>query len=419
MFKSLTGVKKSSVFDKAAWDTALEQAHKAVTRIEAEATNEEIPLFTIADETHALEEIEAIADGILNIYAHVVIVGMGGSTLSGQAFAPARSKYKELRLHYLDTVNADKIRRTLRKLPLKHTLFLIISKSGGTLETISTLSYIWECYTQAGLPHHKHISVITERREDNRLFNAAKAHHLRILPHHKGIGGRFAAFTNVGLLPAALAGKDIRALAKGAGQAVADIHSELFVEQIAMHLMLMQSGYRNMVLMPYMDGLDGYIQLYRQIWAESLGKDGHGSLPVDSKGVLDQHSQLQYYLDGPPLHYFTVYLPQDYDSEDVLGHAPFSGEDFPYLANVPLSTIEFVSGRATYETLLEKQLPVRRIELPPISEEMLGYLVMSAMLETIAVGYALDINPYDQPAVEIGKNKARSYLRALGSQQAD
>ena len=225
---------------------------------------------------------------------------------------------------------------------------------------------------------------------------------MHVLAHDPDVGGRFAVLTAVGLLPAAIAGLDIRALRRGA-QSVVDNMDDA-AAGAALQYTFMQKNYPMTVMLPYSERLAGFAAWWRQCWAESLGKQGKGSTPVPAVGVTDQHSQLQLWLDGPKDKWFTMIVCERAGS----GARITGGPD--YLRGKTLGDVMEAEQKATLETLIRNHCPVRLFRLKSLKEEQMGALLMHCMLEIILTAALLGIDPFGQPAVEEGKKLAREYL---------
>jgi glucose-6-phosphate isomerase len=238
-----------------------------------------------------------------------------------------------------------------------------------------------------------------------------------MLDHDTGVGGRFSALTNVGLLPAAVLGLDIAAIRKGAAVALAPVLAKKPAAQVpaalgaALAVSLAESKGKSIsVLMAYADRLERFTRWYVQLWAESLGKNGKGTTPVAALGPVDQHSQVQLYLGGPRDKLFTVVTVA------AAGLGPRIDPELAKLAGEPgfggktIGDLAAAEGRATAETLAKNGCPVRTIALARLDEASLGELLMHFMLETIVAAHLLGIDAFDQPAVEEGKVLAKKYL---------
>jgi glucose-6-phosphate isomerase len=238
-----------------------------------------------------------------------------------------------------------------------------------------------------------------------------------MLDHDPDIGGRFAGLTNVGLLPALARGLDVEALREGANsviQAMLEATSaSAFGPAIGAAVTIglaKERGVRACVMLPYADRLSRFAAWYVQLWGESLGKKGEGTTPVAALGPVDQHSQLQLYLDGAPQHLITVIR------EACAGRGPRLAPDLAklagadYLAGHAAGDLVAAQQRAIPDALIAQGRPVRTIDLEVLDERALGALMMHFMLETILSAHLLGVDPFDQPAVESGKLLTRRYL---------
>lgn len=373
------------------------------------------PILTIAKRQDDLATINALASDIRSRFAHVVVVGAGGSSLSGRALAALKSAARPS-LHFLENIDPDAIDDLLARVELAKTLFIVISKSGSTVETLGHFYVLLEAAGRAvGTKNaSRHFLVIT-MPGDNVLRQSAAANGITVLDHAPDIGGRFSMFTNVGLLPAAIAGFDIAAFRKGAATLVHALHETsapaAFAPALgaALNYAWLAEGRNINVMLAYSERLSGFTSWYRQSWAESLGKSGKGSTPAIAIGTTDQHSQLQLYLDGPRDKFFTVITARRANT----GHALTlpADERISYLTGKTTGDIIAAEQKATLETLIKGRCPLRHIQLDALNESSLGALFMHFTLEIACMGALLNINPFDQPAVEEGKQLAREYLR--------
>ena len=240
-----------------------------------------------------------------------------------------------------------------------------------------------------------------------------------MLDHDPGVGGRYSVLTNVGLLPAAIAGLDIVAVRRGAARALAPLLAGAEPAQVpaaagaALSVALNAAGARPMtVLMAYADRLQRFTHWYVQLWAESLGKDGKGTTPIAVLGPVDQHSQLQLFIGGPRDKLFTIVTiaPGGRGPRIDAALAAIAGE--PGFGGKTIGDLVAAQGRATAETLARNGCPVRTLHLDRLDEESMGELLMHFMLETIVAARLMGVDPFDQPAVEEGKVLAKQYLTA-------
>lgn len=258
--------------------------------------------------------------------------------------------------------------------------------------------------------------MITERGETP-LRGMAGALGCRILDHPTDIGGRFSAFSNVAILPAMLAGLDAARIRAGAAsvidqaQATDDILLVPAAASVALHHHAQSKlGANITVLMPYADRLGHFTRWQQQLWAESLGKDGKGITPAGATGPVDQHSQLQLYLDGPADKIFTILYEDIADQGPRIEKHALYDPDIDYLCGHTIGDLVAAQTRATIETLVKRGHPVRVLSTARFDEFSLGALMMQFMLETEIWATVAGVNAYDQPAVEEGKRLARAYL---------
>lgn len=362
--------------------------------------------------------IEQTAREITERFSTVVVCGMGGSSLSGKmlcslAHNPVTGLCGKVKLLFVDNIDPASIEQFTASLDLFSTLFIMISKSGGTAETLAHMAIFWSAASKVlSAKAAEHFIVITENT-NNPLARIAAKHGIRQLEHQNNIGGRYAALTLVGLLPAAVAGLDIRAIRKGAVGVIEQFFraggDAPAVQGAALCHLMAEQGKGISVMYPYCDRLWNFALWHRQIWAESLGKSGKGITPAPALGSVDQHSQLQLYLDGPRDKFFTLLMLEQHNKGPVieLGDDPA----LSYLHKHTLGNLIDAHQLATMETLTQKQCPVRVFSLKKLDETSLGELTMHFMLETILTGRLMQIDPFDQPAVEDGKKLAVARLK--------
>lgn len=423
----------SNIGDGGLPQTALEAAFSVVgrgmKRLAEDDASGRLPLLHMPRETGDLDSIREAASWLRRDATDVVFLGTGGSSLGGQTLAqlkdyavPGAGRFADgPRVHFLDNLDPITFDRVLHKLPLSSTHFVAISKSGGTGETLMQAMAILSALDKAGLkarPADAFLGLSEPKKEGgkNALRDLLEPEGVRFLEHHTGIGGRYSVLTNVGLLPAAVLGLDIVAIRQGAADAYEPFRAGRTVEQAsaavgaALNVAMALEGRNIAVTMAYADRLERFTRWWVQLWAESIGKDGKGSQPVAAIGPVDQHSQLQLYLAGPNDKLFTVI------TTNVEGQGPAMDEKLARRAGVPefggkhIGDLVAAQGRATADTLARNHRPTRRIHIEKLDERAMGELLMHGMLETILTGYALGVDPFDQPAVEEGKILAKQYL---------
>src|SRR5215813_4291833 len=410
--------------------SALARAEGALEWLRARHADRGLPLLRLPETDGDLHTIRDVARQLADRATDIVILGTGGSSLGGQtlaqlagfAVAGVAGLCAPPQLHFIDNLDPDSFATLLARLPHATTRFVAISKSGGTAETlmqtIAALSAVQSEGLQNRIPDiFLGISEPAKAGKANGLRDLLGKFRVPFLDHDPGVGGRYSAFTNVGLLPAAMVGLDIAAVREGAGRALAPVLAKKPAAQVpaavgaALSVALAESKQKSInVLMAYCDRLQRFTHWYVQLWAESLGKKGKGSTPLAALGPVDQHSQVQLFIDGPRDKLFTVVttagagLGPRMDGE----LAKLAGE--PGFAGKTVGDLVAAEGRATAETLAKNGCPVRTIHIDKLDEVSLGELMMHFMLETIIAAQLLGIDAFDQPAVEDGKMLAKKYL---------
>jgi glucose-6-phosphate isomerase len=381
----------------------------------------------VPEATDDLPAIAEAADKLRDGATDVVFLGTGGSSLGGQALAqlkdyavPGLGRFAaEPRVHFLDNLDPLTFGRLLETLPLETSRFVAISKSGGTGETLMQTIAVLSALDRAGLRPRAGELLLgvsePERGEKaNGLRRLLEPEGVRFLDHHTGIGGRYSVLTNVGLLPAAVLGLDLAAIRRGAADALAPLREEnsdaAAALGAAVNVAAAMEGKVICVLMAYADRLERLTRWWVQLWAESLGKDGKGLQPVGAIGPVDQHSQLQLYLGGPDDKLFTVMTTGVAGQGPAMDAALAERAGEPGFAGKRVGDLVAAQGRATADTLARNGRPTRRLHVERLDERAMGELLMHFMLETILTGYALGVDPFDQPAVEEGKVLAKRYL---------
>jgi len=402
------------------FESALAEAEAPLAWLRKAHGDGSLELLRVPDRHDDIEAARAASDQWSANTSEVVVLGIGGSSLGGQALAELIpfGTLRKPRVTFFDNVDPFTFAAALKSFDLRTTRFIAISKSGGTAEPLSQTLAAAGALEAAGGGKYlaQHFLAITEPKP-SALKSFAASIDCPVIDHPAGVGGRFAVLTVVGILPALLLGLDVEALRAGAASVVAHMLAADSVREVpacagaAFHHALSSKGMlRETVLWSYSDKLKTFGHWWRQLWAESLGKNGQGSTPIAALGPVDQHSQLQLFLDGPGGALYTI-LTTDTAGEgpeipaaraDVLG--------LGYLSGKHLGDLVAAEARATTETLVRRGRPVRRIHVPKLDERAIGALFMHFMLETIVMGRLMGVDPFDQPAVEEGKVLARQYL---------
>lgn len=398
---------------RADYDRALAEAGRALDWLKGQKGS--LELLSIPSRKDDLKAAARLASGITGMKT-VAVLGIGGSSLGGQALTALRKKVVPY-VEFHDNPDPFSWDAALKRFDLKKTHFIAISKSGGTAETLMQVLTAAEALAKAGVKSlKKHFTIITEPKK-SALADFADGIGVQRLAHPEGVGGRYSVLTVVGMLPAILMGLDVKKLRAGAETilnatlAASNPADAPPAMGAALHHALAGEGkLATTILWPYADKLMVFGGWWRQLWAESLGKDGKGSTPVSVLGPVDQHSQLQLFRDGPGNALFTLV------SVDTKGKGPMAPKGrakqlgLDYLAGKRLGDLVDAESRATAQTLSKNGRPVRQIHLAKVDEFEMGALMMHFMLETILMGKVMGVDPFDQPGVEEGKVLARKFL---------
>jgi glucose-6-phosphate isomerase len=395
----------------------------------------EYGFYQLIDQAETVREITGFAEGLGQAHDHVLILGIGGSALGTKALLSALRKpaWNELddegrdffpRLTVLENVDPTTIGAALQRIDPRRVLVNVISKSGGTAETMAQYLVVRAWLEDAlGGAAHRHL-VFTTDPTRGALREIAARDGVATLSVPPAVGGRFSVLSPVGLLPAALVGIDIAELLAGARRAIEraetdDLRGNPAALYAALHWAAdAELGARIHVLMPYSDRLREFAEWYRQLWAESLGKrvdragrEVHvGPTPVGAIGATDQHSQVQLFMEGPFDKIITFAVVEDLGEDvkipspprDVPGSVPLPG-DLDYLAGHTMGELLRAEWTATATALAQMGRMSCTLRLPDLSAATVGEAIMFYQLATGYAGVWYGVDPFDQPGVELGK----------------
>jgi glucose-6-phosphate isomerase len=385
----------------------VEEARK---KIFSEAEN--IPLLLSNETEEEIENIQNIAQTIKKNFTNLLILGTGASESIPKIFFALGDT--ELNVEFLSNVDQYCVDRVLKKMQPQNTCVIAISKSGNTVEIITLLMYMQEWFrkeiTDSNLSSHFYF--ITEFKESPIYLIAKKLG--ATLIEHDNIGGRYSTFTSVGLLPAAIAGFDINKVINHAKHYFRDlIKPDSWVMSGVSYNNSMSKKFTNNVFMSYGDRFEGINLWVRQLIAESLGKDSKGITPITSRGIVDHHSQLQLYLDGPNDKFFTIISSKKNKSSTSFSINRDLGKEYgvDYLSGATLNDVMDAQMDLSIVELKEHNKNIRILETERMDEEFVAEFVMGTMLEVILFAYINDINPFGQPAVENIKKNFTSYIK--------
>jgi glucose-6-phosphate isomerase len=400
------------------YDTALKAVAPHLAWLKDAKAKKPLELLGVPERTDDIEAAQKVAETLRKDTTDIAVLGIGGSSLGGQALKTALESHDRgaPRVTFHDNPDPFAWQEYLAKVDLKTTRFVAISKSGGTAETLTQVLTATDLFEKAGAAKYlkHHFAIITEPG-DSVLRKFAASIDAPVLDHPKDVGGRYSVLTMCGALPAMLMGIDMKVLRDGAGEYLSHALSVAEPEcarGAALHFALSEDGRLNeTVLWAYANRLATFHGWWRQLWAESLGKNGKGSTPVGALGPVDQHSQLQLFRDGPGKSLYTILTTDTKGQGLVAPRERAEALGLGYLAGKPMGDLVDAEARATAQTLSRNGRPVRTIHLPKIDERSIGALMMHFMLETILMGKLMGVDPFDQPGVEEGKVLAREYLQ--------
>lgn len=387
-----------------------------------------------------VEDILLTAKKVRRTCDTFVVLGIGGSALGPMAVFQAlchlrhndlsKSKRKAPKFYVEDNVDPERMTSLLDILDLENTVFNVITKSGSTSETMSQYLIIMDMLKKAfGENAKDHIIATTDKASGN-LIKIAKAEGLKTFYIPDSVGGRFSELCPVGLLPAAVLGINIKELLKGAAFMdracrKSDFKSNPALAAAVMQYLAIKKGKNISVMMPYADSLRLMADWYCQLWGESLGKAVNnkgekvyvGQTPVKALGVTDQHSQVQLYTEGPFDKVVTFIGVDKYRSEVVISGGCEQYPSVSFLSGHTLNELITSEMLATEYALTKNERLNNTIMLPEVNAHTVGQLLMFFMLETAYAGALLDINTYNQPGVEEGKNATYALLGRAGYEE--
>ena len=347
---------------------------------------------------------------------HIMVIGIGGSSLGAKAIHDfLRKKYRfERRLFFLESTDPIEIQSQLDAINLKETFFILISKSGGTIETISIFKYLSSLLTFDS----NNLAVIST--QGTPLEQYAQKYSIPFFELDESVGGRFSVFSVVGLLPLALVGVDIANMLKGAQK----VYRSFFNKKRSYRLLMEKARFmvenkhrfRINVLFSYSSALESFNRWYVQLWAESLGKvNKHGTrqglTPIGLIGPVDQHSFLQLIMEGVRDKTVTFIKVEDFEESIFIPKAsPI--KELDYLEEISFSALIDMQAEATIEAVRgEKDIPLDIITIDKVDEYNIAELMYSCELLVSIIGAFLQINTYNQPGVESGKKILKSFLK--------
>ncbi len=332
----------------------------------------------------------------------IAIIGMGGSILGAEAIESFLKKKIRKNLYFFNDLNEEKILSFKKKNKNQKVLFIVVSKSGNTIETITNLFLLNPNKSK------KNIIIITEKK-NNFLYLLSKKLNYFYIEHKKFIGGRYSVLSEPGMIPAYLMGINIVKIRSKIRESLKG-RLKTFLKDSSIKLadLMNSKKFNNLIFLNYSPELEKFLFWCQQLIAESLGKKNKGFLPVISNVPKDHHSLMQLYLDGPKDKIFYVFSHENKSKKIINIDKRLKLNNF--LNGRDLNSIKNAQKNALIKSFKKNNIPFREFKIKKINEETLGKLFSYFILETVIIGKLLKINPFDQPAVEQVKTYTKNLL---------
>ncbi|MDY6821592.1 MAG: glucose-6-phosphate isomerase [Deferribacterota bacterium] len=379
--------------------------------------------------TFNFDEVKKFSKSITGKFNDLIVVGIGGSSLGFEAIANALLPYGHNSLSFAerggyprvwiaDNVDPHKSYWIAKNCLPQDTLLCVITKSGTTVETISNFLYLYNWMKEDVNDINEHIVVVTDNN-DNPLRKYAVERGIKTFDIPSNVGGRYSVLSVVGMLPSFIVGLDIDAFLEGAKKIVESNYEQVLC-LAAIYSYYIDKKYNINVMMPYTTRLKGFSNWFCQLWAESLGKKydlgnnvvNFGTTPYSSVGANDQHSLVQLFKEGPKDKLTTFIEVDNHDLDIDIKDSLI--EDFNFLKDKKLGSLINIELKATEVSLRSEDKPTIKLVLENIDESSLGQLFMLYQYVVAVIGLTYNINPFDQPGVEEGKQYTYALMGRKG-----
>lgn len=413
-------------------DASAGRAAEAVRAVAAERAAGKLPFMDLPYKGGELTAMRRELEGMGVEFDDLVVLGIGGSALGLTALQtalnhPFHNLCRKPRLHVMDNVDPDAFGALLEMIDPARSLFVVITKSGSTAETMAQFLVARDIVASLGGDWRQRVIAITDPQKGV-LRRIARDEGFRTFPVPPGVGGRFSVLSPVGLAPAILMGMDAEGLLAGAAEMDGRCRGEDVWDNPAAMGALLQylldttRGKRAAVMMAYANALKDVADWFRQLWAESLGKrkslDGAtvhaGQTPVKAVGTTDQHSQIQLYVEGPNDKSVTFLAVEEFGTTVEIPPTLRDAEGVGYLCGHTMNELLEVERVGTELALTEAQRPNATLTLPKVDGPHVGALLYLLEVQTALAGRLHNVDAFDQPGVEAGKNAAYALLGRAG-----
>ena len=329
----------------------------------------------------------------------VIVIGMGGSILGTKAIHSFLKHKIRKKFIFIDNLDQEFLKKIKKENNLSRALFLIVSKSGNTNETIINLSYFKRFLKKSNV-------IVISENKNNVLSGFAKRNGFNFIKHNPFIGGRYSVFSEVGMLPAYLMGLKPENFKKNLPKFFNN--KRILSNSIKQLLKIKIKKFKVVILFNYVPELSDFLFWLQQLLAESLGKKKKGFMPVVSNAPKDHHSLLQLYLDGPKDKIFYIFSSKS--KKNLKLNCDVFGKEMSYLNKKSYQDVKVSQKNAFIEILKKNRTPFREVVIKKFDEDTLGKLFLLFIFETIALGKMMKTNPFDQPAVEKVKVLTKKFL---------
>jgi len=397
--------KENYIFNSANWEIDNELLNKTndiLFKFRNDIKSNKIPIFSLINSDEDIEEIIRNVKYFTfnNKLTDFILIGTGGSSLGAEALIQANLNNptnNKINFHVLNTLDSNSVSKVLDTINPKTSKFLAISKSGKTTETVALLLVVINWLSSNSIKIENACMVMCEdiNNHANDLMKIVNQYGLKVI-QHENIGGRFSVLSSTGLLPAAIMGIDPYSIRNAARRSLRNIFENTsFILSSSVFSRVNNMGGKLNCIIHYGDALASFVSWYKQLWNESLGKASKGSFLLTGKGSIDQHSQLQMWLDGPNIANYTFIKVEKSEGYKIL-----SDDKELLLSGLTLETLQNIMADSTYTALKDNNRSVRMISISEITVESVIELMVKLILEVLVVAELTDVDPYTQNAVE-------------------
>lgn len=367
-------------------------------------------IFKKQDPLAVVKSLTTIANQIKN-FSDLIVISMGGATLNPEMLVRFLGKKNTSpKIHFLNNTDPAFFADIIDVIDIKNTALLAISNSGQTLETNALFGCVLQEFQKNNITDIGARSYFITHPKNGVLKDIALTIKGTLILHQEGISGRYSGLSSVSLLIGLIAGIDVEAYIAGANSVIDDFYTNQEHSRTVISASSIFSNDKNILVnIGYLQKFEIFLEWYSQIIAESLGKKGKGYTPLRGLGPNDQHSMLQLYLDGPKDKLFSLFYVGDLD-RNLLDYKTSNLNELGYLADKNLADINLANFSATLDALISQEMPVRNIILQNVSAKSFGAMVCHFMFEIVFIGHLINLNPFNQPGVELIKTRSSALV---------